>query len=127
MPINAQDVHVDHKPKIMNVAESSLGDLRLFVDHMNGIRMYDFNTGTVEDVTTPGITHEALGAPIDSVLMAGSVVSCYTSTIFYYNNYVDFGIIQGLDFKKDDIKQILTWRHPLSFSGTALNFSLLTQ
>jgi hypothetical protein len=63
----------------MNIAETTSGDLRLFVDNAGGIRMYDFHNSSLEDITAPGITHEQMGLPVDSVLMASSVVSCFTS------------------------------------------------
>lgn len=79
--MKVKDIHVDTKPNIMNIAETAAGELRLFLDNGNGIRMYDFHNSTIEEISAPGVSLDQLGAPVDSVLMASSVVACYTSML----------------------------------------------
>lgn len=63
----------------MNIVESSLGEIRLFVDYNAGIRMYDFQNSTIEEVNVPGIQADQMGEPINSILMNSSSVACYKS------------------------------------------------
>jgi hypothetical protein len=42
---------------------------------------------------------------------------------YFPTNELDLGIVQHLDFNKKEIKEVLKWRHPLTFSGI---FSLVT-
>jgi hypothetical protein len=63
----------------MSIAESINGELRLYVDCPFGIRFYDFHNSTIEEVAAPGIHSDQMGGPINHVLMASSVVACFTS------------------------------------------------
>ncbi|KAI8913571.1 citron-like protein [Gorgonomyces haynaldii] len=100
-----KDIHVDFKPTLMNMAESDTGEVRLFMDTHGGIRMYDFQNATIEDLQAPSLTQEQLGKPVQSVTLGEYVVHCFENS----------GLVQPLGFQ--DKKTILTWRHPMTFAS----------
>jgi hypothetical protein len=72
-----KDIPVENKPNMMSIVESLTGDIRLYLDTPQGFRMYDFQSGFVEDVAVNGLKAEELGAPVKAIMLENTFALCY--------------------------------------------------
>ena len=63
----------------MDISETVNGEVRLYINTPTGFRIYDFQSGTAEDVSASNVSAEQLGSPVKGVLLGESFAVCYLS------------------------------------------------
>ncbi|KAI8897486.1 CNH domain-containing protein [Globomyces pollinis-pini] len=99
--MKVKDFPVDSQPTMMEIIETSMGDIKLLVDFQYGFKLFDFHTSTVEVVSPPNTTPEMLGIPVKGIRIGDLYAMCYRK----------MGYIQPSH------KPLLNWRYPLTFAA----------
>ncbi|KXS17781.1 hypothetical protein M427DRAFT_96657, partial [Gonapodya prolifera JEL478] len=106
--MKVKEINCDFKIGSMDVVENTRGELRLYVGNEHGFKVLDIQSATTDEVHVPGLEEQALGKPVQGVLIPpfGIFVLCFTH----------MGVITKVDQPSGEIRT-LTWRNPLTFAS----------